>query len=166
MQTSYSDRSIAQRLFSKNLPQPNFMTPNRLDYGITGGNAWELSEGAGFYEDTHVYGVTFLNVMIGSRVTELDKAFPTEKEAREYIASLSTWGDLDRAVDNSVKEVAKPIDAQRLKVLMNEADNERLGYGDIMEIEAAYALIPDNDLRDLRDNATVIDMLLELEARL
>lgn len=53
----------------------------------------------------------------------------------------------------------------RIKELMTEADNERLSYGEIAEIENAYNEIPDDQLPDLRENASIIDMLIELETQ-
>lgn len=55
------------------------------------------------------------------------------------------------------------MELTRIKELMVEADNERLDLMEITEIEDAYALIPDEKLRDFRDNATIIDMLIDLE---
>lgn len=54
---------------------------------------------------------------------------------------------------------------QRIKQLRKELKAERLDLVEIAEIEAAFALIPDEDLRDVRENATASDMLDELEVQ-
>ncbi len=51
----------------------------------------------------------------------------------------------------------------RIKYLRQELENERIDLTELAEIESAFCLIPDSELRDLRENATVSDMLDELE---
>ena len=52
---------------------------------------------------------------------------------------------------------------ERLKYLREQSDMECLDLVEIAEIEGDFAEIPDNQLRDRRENATVSDMLDELE---
>lgn len=52
----------------------------------------------------------------------------------------------------------------RLEYLRQEAEAERLDLVEIAEIEEAFSKIPDNQLRDLRENATATDMLDEIES--
>ena len=52
---------------------------------------------------------------------------------------------------------------ERLQELKIESEEERLSYGEIAEIEAAFAEVPDHQLRDLRENASASDMLEEIE---
>lgn len=54
---------------------------------------------------------------------------------------------------------------KRIKELRAELDAERIDLVELMEIEEAFATIPDSELRDLRENAMASDMLDELEAR-
>lgn len=56
------------------------------------------------------------------------------------------------------------MDRETYDRLREAADDEGLSYGEIAEIEAAFALIPDERLRDLRGNATADDMLDEIAA--
>jgi hypothetical protein len=53
---------------------------------------------------------------------------------------------------------------KRLKYLQQEASAERLNLVELTEIQEAFDLIPDNQLRDLRENATATDMLEEIES--
>lgn len=53
---------------------------------------------------------------------------------------------------------------ERYQYLCEEAKAERLDLVEIAEIEAEFAKIPDENLRDLRENAMVNDMLDELES--
>lgn len=57
------------------------------------------------------------------------------------------------------------MDISRIMYLRDVNDDESLSYGEIAEIEEAFALIPDSELRDLRENALASDMLDELEAQ-
>lgn len=57
------------------------------------------------------------------------------------------------------------MNKQRIQELRKELDNESLSYDDIVDIESAFAEIPDEQLRDLRENAMVGDMLDELEVQ-
>lgn len=50
-----------------------------------------------------------------------------------------------------------------IKKLHKKLDNENISYGEIADIESAFAEIPDERLRDLRENATPSDMLDEIE---
>lgn len=54
------------------------------------------------------------------------------------------------------------MNLERVNELKIEAEAERLSYGEIAEIEAAFADVPDHALRDLRENATATDMLEEI----
>ena len=54
------------------------------------------------------------------------------------------------------------MNRQRLQELQIEAEAERLSYSEIAEIEAAFAEVPDHQLRDARENATADDMLEEI----
>jgi hypothetical protein len=47
-----------------------------------------------------------------------------------------------------------------------ELNAERISYAELAEIEDAFSEIPDDALRDLRENATASDMLDEIEARM
>lgn len=53
----------------------------------------------------------------------------------------------------------------RIKYLREELEAERIDLEELSEIETAFAEIPDEELRDLRENALAGDMLDELEAR-
>lgn len=55
------------------------------------------------------------------------------------------------------------MDKTTIKKLRKKIDNENISYGEIADIESAFAEIPDEQLRDLRENAMVGDMLDELE---
>ena len=57
------------------------------------------------------------------------------------------------------------MDISRIKYLRQELEDEVIDTVEIAEIEAAFAEIPDEELRDLRENALAGDMLDELEAR-
>ena len=54
------------------------------------------------------------------------------------------------------------MNLQRVRELQREAEAERLSLGEISEIEAAFAEVPDHALRDLRENAMASDMLEEI----
>lgn len=60
---------------------------------------------------------------------------------------------------------ANAVKKHRLDYLMAVADKESLSYDEIAEVQDEYDKIPDDKLRDLRDNASVIDMLLDIEAQ-
>jgi hypothetical protein len=69
--------------------QKNIFTDRVLGYGLAKNNLeWELSKGELFGED--LYGVTVLKVEAGEieSQNDLSKAFRTELEATEYIATL------------------------------------------------------------------------------
>lgn len=51
----------------------------------------------------------------------------------------------------------------RLEYLRAELDAERIDLSELSEIEQAFSELPDESLRDLRENATASDMLDELE---
>jgi hypothetical protein len=51
----------------------------------------------------------------------------------------------------------------RIKELQIESEHERLSMGELVEIQDAFELIPDEQLSDERENATASDMLDELE---
>lgn len=53
----------------------------------------------------------------------------------------------------------------RIKELREAVESESLSYSEIEEIERAFNEIPDDELSDLRENATADDMLNELESR-
>lgn len=55
------------------------------------------------------------------------------------------------------------MNLQRIKQLRKELKKQRLDLVEIAEIEAAFNLIPQEALRDLKENATTGDMLDELE---
>ena len=55
------------------------------------------------------------------------------------------------------------MDKTTIKKLRKKLDNENISYGEIADIESAFAEIPDEQLRDYRENAMVGDMLDELE---
>lgn len=57
------------------------------------------------------------------------------------------------------------MDKTTIKKLRKKLDNESLSYDDIVDIESAFAEIPDEQLRDLRENAMASDMLDELEVQ-
>lgn len=62
------------------------------------------------------------------------------------------------------KENGAMIDWPTYNDLRATANDESLSYGEIAQIEAAFALVPDTQLRDLRENATADDMLDEIAA--
>lgn len=56
------------------------------------------------------------------------------------------------------------MDKDTYERLRESADDESLSYGDLFEIQAAFDAVPDDELRDLRENATADDMLDEIAA--
>lgn len=50
----------------------------------------------------------------------------------------------------------------RINELRTVLEAERISYGELAEIEAAFAEIPDSSLSEARENATAADMLDEL----
>lgn len=58
------------------------------------------------------------------------------------------------------------MDISRIKYLRDALDHENIDLEELSEIETAFAEIPDEELRDLRENATASDMLDELEGRI
>jgi hypothetical protein len=56
------------------------------------------------------------------------------------------------------------MNKQRIKELRTELEEERISQDSLLEIEGAFAEIPDSQLRDHRENAMASDMLDELEA--
>jgi len=58
------------------------------------------------------------------------------------------------------------MNAERIKELREELAQERISYGELHEIESAFAEIPDSELPEARENAMAGDMLDELEKRL
>lgn len=56
------------------------------------------------------------------------------------------------------------IDWPTYNELRESADDESLSYGELYVIQTAFATIPDEQLRDLRENATADDMLDEITA--
>lgn len=52
----------------------------------------------------------------------------------------------------------------RIKYLREQLESESIDLMELAEIESAFAEIPDNKLRDLRENAMATDMLDELES--
>lgn len=52
----------------------------------------------------------------------------------------------------------------RIKYLREELEAERIDLEELSEIETAFAQLPDEQLRDLGENAMASDMLDELEA--
>ena len=57
------------------------------------------------------------------------------------------------------------MDTTRIKELRTKLYNENISLNEIAEIESAFAEIPDEQLRDLRENAMASDMLDELEVQ-
>jgi hypothetical protein len=53
----------------------------------------------------------------------------------------------------------------RIKYLQDAGNNESLDLEELSEIEAAFDKIPQDELRDVKENALAMDMLDELEAR-
>ncbi len=53
----------------------------------------------------------------------------------------------------------------RIKYLQECLESGAVDLDELSEIETAFALIPDSELRDLRENALAVDMLDELEER-
>ena len=58
------------------------------------------------------------------------------------------------------------MDISRIKLLRKCLDNEDISTAELSEIEEAFNEIPDDELRDERENALACDMLDEIEARL
>lgn len=52
---------------------------------------------------------------------------------------------------------------ERLQYLKEESKQERLSYGELIEIEEAFAKLDPKTLRDLPENAMADDMLDEIE---
>src|ERR1700751_2697886 len=55
------------------------------------------------------------------------------------------------------------LSVNRIKYLREELEAECIDLEELSEIETAFAKIPDENLRDLRENALAGDMLDELE---
>jgi hypothetical protein len=55
---------------------------------------------------------------------------------------------------------------ERIHELRTELENETISHGELAEIEAAFNQLPDDVLRDERENALAADMLDELEDNL
>lgn len=55
------------------------------------------------------------------------------------------------------------LSVNRIKYLREELEAEEISTEELLEIEEAFKLIPDEKLRDLRENAMATDMLDELE---
>ncbi len=53
---------------------------------------------------------------------------------------------------------------ERVKKLRESSDS--LSYMELVEIQSAFDLIPDECLRDIRENAVASDMLEEIECQL
>lgn len=53
----------------------------------------------------------------------------------------------------------------RIRQLRREIEGERISWGELAEIEAAFAVIPDEQLPEPREHALASDMLDELEKR-
>lgn len=84
-----ANRNIARRAISKAYGGArNFVTPEVIDYGLTNGYAWELSTGRGLYNEP-VYGVTVVNVLLGTKEYDLSKCFMTHQEALAYAATIN-----------------------------------------------------------------------------
>lgn len=58
------------------------------------------------------------------------------------------------------------MNKQRIAYLRSKLEAERIDLLELSEIEEAFALIPDSELRDERENAMASDMLDELEGLL
>lgn len=58
------------------------------------------------------------------------------------------------------------MNQQRINELRKELELEHISYGELAEIESAFAEIPDSELPEPRENALAVDMLNELESRL
>lgn len=58
------------------------------------------------------------------------------------------------------------MDAARINYLRSLLDAERISYGELAEIDEAFAKIDPATLSDLPENAMASDKLDELEARL
>jgi hypothetical protein len=61
--------------------------------------------------------------------------------------------------------MSEAMDTSRIRYLRGELEAERISYGEMAEIESAFAEIAPSTLRDLPVNATAADMLDELEVR-
>ena len=57
------------------------------------------------------------------------------------------------------------MELSRIKYLRGKLEDECIDLTELSEIEEAFKLIPDSELRDLRENATTSDMLDELERK-
>lgn len=55
---------------------------------------------------------------------------------------------------------------ERLEYLKEESANQSLSFDELIEIQREFDNIPDEKLRDLRENALVDDMLSEIEENL
>lgn len=58
------------------------------------------------------------------------------------------------------------MDTATYQRLREESVAESLSYSELIDIQAAFDTIPDDQLRDLRENATADDMLDEIAANL
>lgn len=56
------------------------------------------------------------------------------------------------------------MDREALDYLRGELEAERISMGELALIESVFDTIPDEVLRDRRENATATDMLDEIEA--
>lgn len=83
---------IARELFQKVYNgQANFMTPDVLRYGVTSGYAWEISEGTGIGGEP-IFGLTVVNVMLGTPNKELSGMYYTFEEAVKKAKSITYEG--------------------------------------------------------------------------
>lgn len=57
------------------------------------------------------------------------------------------------------------MNLSRIKHLRGVLEKENISLMELSEIEEAFTLMPDDELNDLRENATAGDMLDELESR-
>lgn len=77
----------ARELFAAKLKGKNVLTPNLLRYGLSGGFAYELTEGTDM-DRKPLYGVTVLERGSGFHRHDLSKCFWSLAEADAYIGGL------------------------------------------------------------------------------
>lgn len=84
-QRSYNPES--KQLFDTHVKGRNIMTPDIIQYGVSGKYAYELSEGTDF-KHRALFGVSVITRRYGEHRHELSKCFPSIEAADAWIVEL------------------------------------------------------------------------------
>ncbi len=82
-----SFNSESKQLFDEYIKGKNIMTPEILQFGVSGKYAYELSQGTGFKREP-IFGVTVLRRKTGERRDDLSKMFYSLEEADGWINQI------------------------------------------------------------------------------